>query len=106
MCPERTTSCQLRDCKSSRDTTPIKKLLINVIVELIIKEIRFEVWLQADRCTLQTDVVDVDRFVEDPCEQLSKLKIHDFIATKQACFFRYLKEKLDYTSIIIRQLFS
>ena len=72
----------------------MKENLRNAFDEHGIDEVRFEIWLQTDRCTLQTLVMDTDEFLDDFCKRLLKLKTHHFVSKMQSSFFKNLKENL------------
>ena len=57
VCPE-SCSCFLGECEICPGTAKLKENLRNGIDEHGIDKVRFEIWLQTDRCTLQTLVMD------------------------------------------------
>lgn len=72
----------------------MKNILISVFDSEGIEEVKFDSWVQTDRCMLRTLVMTVNEFIADCCEKIEKLKYHDFIAQKQSAFFKNLKENL------------
>ena len=61
VCPEFSSSCFLGGCKICPGAAKLKENLRNAFDEHGINEVRFEIWLQTDRCTLQTLVMDIYR---------------------------------------------
>ncbi|KYN27624.1 hypothetical protein ALC57_02985 [Trachymyrmex cornetzi] len=94
VCSESTSSCHLNECQNCPGLENLKQHLISVFDNHNIHEVKFEMWLQTDRCTLKTVVVDTDEFIQDFCNRLLKLKFHHFIANEQSSFFKNLKDNL------------
>lgn len=94
VCSNPASSCFFADCKNCPGTKEIKEILIELFDEYDINEIKFDSWLQTDRCTLKTILMTADEFDNDFCQRLEKLKTHDFIAKQQSLFVKNLKEKL------------
>ena len=80
VCSESSSCCYLGECEMCPGTAKLKESLRNASDEHGIDEVRFEIWLQTDRCTLQTLVLDTDKFLNDFCERLLKLKTHHFVS--------------------------
>ena len=70
----------VKKCEMCPGTAKLKENLRNAFNEHGIDEVRFEIWLQTDRCILQTLVMDTDEFLDDFCKTLLKLKTHHFIS--------------------------
>ena len=94
VCPESSSSCFLGECEICPGTAKLKENLRNALDEHGINEVRFEIWFQINRCTLQTLIMDTDEFLDDLCKMLLKLKTHHFVSKMQSSFFKYLKENL------------
>ena len=75
VCPESSSSRFLGECKICPGTAKLKENLRNAFDEHGINEVRFEIWLQTDRCTLQTLVMNTDEFLDDFCKRLLKLSL-------------------------------
>lgn len=101
MCKEPKVECHERRCNTCPDMTKMKEYLINIFDKNCVSEVKFDLWQQTNRCTLETLVYDVDSFVTDFCERLEKLKVHDFISRQQTNFFNKLKEELSEGEFII-----
>lgn len=54
-------------------------MLIEAFDKDAVEEVKYEVWMQIDRYTLQTLLLKVDKFVEEFCDRLNKLKTQDYI---------------------------
>ena len=94
VCPESSSSCFLGAWKSAQVLQNWKKKLRNAFHEHGIDEVRSEIWLQTDRCTLQTLIMDTDEFLDDFCKRLLKLETHNFVLKMQSSFFKNLKDNL------------
>ena len=86
VCPESSSSCFLGECEICPGTAKLKENLRNAFDEHEIVEVRFEIWLQTDRCTLQILVMDTDEFLVDFCNRLLKFKTHHFVSKMQSSF--------------------
>ena len=67
VCSESSSSCFLGECEICPGTAKLKENLRNAF-----DEVRFEIWLQTDRYTLQTLVIDTDEFLDDFRKRLLK----------------------------------
>ena len=94
VCPESSSSCFLGEWKICPGTAKLKENLRNTFGEHGIDKVWFEIWLQTDRCTLQTLVMDTDVFLDDFCKRLLKLKTHHFVSKMESSFFKNLKENI------------
>ena len=94
VCPESSSSYFLGECEICPGTAKLKENLRNAFDEHRIDEVRFEIWLQTDRCTLLTLVTDTDEFLDDFCKRLLKLKTHYFVSKMQSSFLKNLKENV------------
>ena len=94
VCHESSSSCFIGECVICSGTAKLEENLRNAFDEHGIDEVRFEIWLQTDRCTLQTLVMDTDEFLDHFCERLLKLKTHHLFSKMQSSFFLNLKENL------------
>ena len=90
VCPESSSSYFLGECEICPGTAKLKENLRNAFNEHGIDKVRFEIWLQTDRCTLQTLVMDTDEFLDDFCKRLLKLKTHHFVS--KTLFFKKLRK--------------
>ena len=89
VCPEFSSSCFLEECEICSDTAKFKEILRNAY-----DQVKFEIRLQTNRCTLKTLLMDTDEFLDDFCKRLLKLKTHHFVSKMQSSFFKNLKENL------------
>ena len=64
------------------------------IEDKYINKVRFEIWLQTNRCTLKILVMDTDEFLNDFGKRLLKSKTHYFTSKKQLSLFKNLKQNL------------
>lgn len=101
MCPDATSSCHLGECKNCPGITKIKSNLIDSCEDEGLQEIKFNSWLQTDRCTYNSLNLDVDDFANELCEQLLKFRTHDFICNQQTSFIKNLKTTLKNDEFII-----
>ena len=92
VCPESPSSCFLGECEICPGTAKLKENLRNSFDEHGIDEVSFNIWLQTDRCTLQTFVMDTNEFLDDFCKRLLKLKTYHFVSKMQSYFFKNPKE--------------
>ena len=106
MCPNATTSCHLGECSNCPGTTFIKENLIKSFDGEYMEEIKFESWLQSERCTLKTMILNVDDFVEEMCTGLLNLRTHDFLVKAQWSFFKDLKINLKSGEFVISYDFA
>lgn len=58
-------------------------------------------WTETDRATRKIEVLPAKEFVETLCENLAKLKPHDFIAKQQSAFLRHKKETIQQGEFIV-----
>ena len=94
VCPESSSSCFLGECGICPGITKLKENLRIAFDEDGIDEVKFEILLQTDSCTLQTLVMDTDELLDYFCKRLLKLKTHHFVSKMQSSFFKNIKENL------------
>ncbi|XP_017470011.1 PREDICTED: uncharacterized protein LOC108378244 [Rhagoletis zephyria] len=106
MCPNVSTSCHLGECSNCPGTTFIKENLVKSFDREFVEEVKFESWLQSERCTLKTVILSVDDFVEEICTGLVNLRTHDFLVKEQRSFFENLKIHLQAGEFVISYDFA
>ena len=72
VCPDSSSPCHLGEMENCSGTANMKDNMTKVFDKHRINEVRFPIWLQTDRCTMKTLVMDADKFLNDFCERLLK----------------------------------
>lgn len=70
------------------------ELFSDRLLETEMEEIEYKTWTMTDRSTIVTQSCPADEFAAKLCDNLEKLLLHDFIATKQSAFFKETKNAL------------
>ena len=79
VCPDPLSSYHSGECKNWSNTANFKDNMAKAFDKHSINEVRFKIWLQIDRCNLETLMMDTDEFLDDFCKGLLQLKTHRFI---------------------------
>lgn len=101
MCPDATNSCHFGKCSNCPGVKKIRNNLIQALKEENLEEVKFDSWVETDRCNLKTLCMDLDDFAKEFCKELLKLRTHDFLTKEQALFFKNLKTNLENDEFLI-----
>ena len=66
----------------------------------------YKQWSQQERCSLETVVLEVEPFVDGFLEAIATVRKHDYIAAKQAEFFKSTRDYLRHGEVIVVADFS
>ncbi|KAJ8683491.1 hypothetical protein QAD02_019283 [Eretmocerus hayati] len=91
VCPNPSPKCFLLDCLNCSNPRPMRNFLLDKFEENDISVIKFETWTHTDRCSIVTESLNTDEFLDLLSERLMKLKTRDFIARQQSAFVKELK---------------
>lgn len=94
VCAKPLDACFLGDCLDCPNTAVLKEILLQSFNDNNIYNVKFETWMQTDRCSIVTQSVDTYEYLNLLDDKLMKLKTHDFFARKQSVFIHDLKKKL------------
>lgn len=64
------------------------------LTDNFISDVTYKQWISVDRTALETLTKKSEDFVDNFCDQLSKLVAHDFIAKQQSSYWQKMKESL------------
>ena len=92
VCPDSSSSCHLGEYGNCPNTANLKDNMAKAFDEHSIDKVTLEILLQTYICTLKTLVMDTDKFLDDFCGRLLKLKNHHFISKEKLSFFKNLME--------------
>lgn len=102
ICDSPSDKCYFRECDKCPDMTDIKTLFEDSFEENSIEQVTYKKWMQVDnRCVLETVTAPIGDFVDSLFDSLPKLLKHSFIATKQSCYLKHMKENLPSNHCIV-----
>lgn len=81
-------------------------MMLDYFHDNFIENIQYDVWVQQDRCSFETHVKDSETFCEMFVNLLPPLRTHDFIAKKQAEYFKEIRDNLRSGEILVVADFS
>ena len=105
-CEPPTADCANGICEECRGTEPLLEELRAVMEENAVDTVQYSQWINTDRANLETHVVPIEDFLNLFMEVLKKLRLHDFIAKKQAAFLSEKKESLTHGDFLVIADFS
>lgn len=108
LCDPPTEHCFLNICKNKTcgTTNTTRNRIEEYFEENCIEEVTHKEWTQQEHCSLQTVVNDADNFLELFLEAVPIVRKHDYIAAKQAEFYRITRENLSEGEVIVVADFS
>lgn len=93
-------------CSLCPRTENFKEELKENFFQKDIERVEFKLWVNTDRCSMETLVKPSTDFVDIFVQQLIKLVPHSFIATQQAQFLKKRKEELLQNEFVVISDFS
>jgi len=94
LCEEKAPSCYLGNCESCPGVPKLAETLHHVLDARDVGSVVYKQWVKVDRCNLEVKEKLIDDFVSEFSIKVKQLAEHDFIAKKQAEFFKDLKATL------------
>ncbi|KAL5508956.1 hypothetical protein EMCRGX_G004228, partial [Ephydatia muelleri] len=94
MCEPPTAECANGICEDCRGIEPLLEELQDIMEDNSVDTVQYSQWINTDRANLETHVLPVEDFLNSFKEVLKKLRLHDYIAKKQATFMSEKKELL------------
>ena len=106
MCTNPTPACHLDECVHCPGVKPLSRELKRLLSDSVVETVEFRVWQSTDRCTLATEKLPTDDFVDLLVDRLKTLKTHHFIAREQSAFVKDRKENLGDGEVLVHCDFS
>lgn len=94
--------CFLNECKKCNDSQNFQKELLELVEKNFVDGVEYSFWTGTDRCTLLTNKMQVDDFVQKLCQKLTVLKSHSFITKEQHKFSKNLLEELEENEVVVK----
>ncbi|KAL5510770.1 hypothetical protein EMCRGX_G006371 [Ephydatia muelleri] len=106
LCEPPTAECANGICEDCRGIEPLLEELRDIMEDNSVDTVQYSQWINTDRANLETHVLSVEDFLSSLKEVLKKLRLHDYIAKKQAAFMSEKKELLSPGEFLVIADFS
>ena len=106
ICSSPTESCFFGSCKKCPGFDHLRAILQQFYDDNNIKTIKYNIWTNTDRSTLETKLDSADDFIENFISRLPKLLKHSFLTKQQNLYFNNLKDNLETDEILVILDFS
>lgn len=98
---EKLLSCDSGNQEMCGDTHKLRNILLSFFDYEHIAEVQYKQWTQLERCSLATIVKDIDCFCDQFTAAIPVVKKHDYIARKQADFFKNTRNNLQVGEVLV-----